>query len=138
MMLLGGGEGVSNKDEAITAGACSRVSCASAGAEILVGLGITKITAAIIVDPSSWQQFIPHIESLACPSRPQTIGADSCDMPAFSEVWPAFACPRAAHIFPAQHAIPLFCDPVAHSGVQSSATANRHTQAPSFPGAIGM
>jgi len=133
MMILGGGEGVSNKDEAITAGVCSRVSLASASAEIFTGFGNTKIAAATIVDPCSWQQFIAHAVSPACPPWPQSLGADSCATPASPDECCVIAWPCAMHIFPSQHAIRLVCHGVTHIGAHSSSTANRHTHAPSLP-----
>lgn len=138
MMLLGGGEGVSNKDEAITACACSRARLVSLGTEMSTGSGNTKITAANIVDPCSWQHFMSHACHPAWFPWPQSIGADSWDTPAFPDECCVIAWPCAVHILPSQHAIPLSCHAVVHNGVQSSTAASRHTQALIFPGAIGM
>ncbi len=49
-----------------------------------------------------------------------------------------FECLCAMHMPPLQQSIPSVCQAVAHIGAHSSATATRHTQAPIFPGAIGM
>ena len=137
-MLLGGGEGGSNKCGVITACTCSRARLASAGAETFTGSGNTKITAVTIDDPCSWQHFMSHACIPAWFPWPQSIGADSCVTLEFPDECCAIACPCAAHILPSQHAIPLSCQVVAQSGVHSSATATRQTHAPIFPGAIGM
>lgn len=85
----------------------------------------------------SWQQDIVQLVRPLLPWWPQSIhvfggvagGGLECS---------GLECPCATHMVPLQQAMPLACQAAAHTGAQSSATASRHTHAPSFlPGAIG-
>ncbi len=125
---MGGGEGGANT--------CRTSSCftraarltVSAGDEILTRSG-KRYTPLLTRDaPSSWQLDRLH----AIPA----LGECSHSIPFFVASLFAgefiFPCPCAAHMFPAQHAVPCAIHADAHIGVHSSNTAIRHTQAPTI------
>ncbi len=129
--LLGGGEGGANTCKTSSCFAATAKLMVSAGAAISTGCDNTYTPLFTTTDASSsWQQ---DMLQAAMPVAREC----SHSAPVFAGEF-VFACPCAAHIFPAQHAIPCSIHADAHIGVHNSNTAIRHTHAPTvLPGAIG-
>lgn len=133
-MLSGGGEGGANTCRTSSCFTAAARLIVSAGEEILTRSGKTYTPLLTRDAPSSWQQDMLH----AIPALGECSHSISFFVASLFAGEFVFPCPCAAHMFPAQHAVPRAIHADAHIGVHSSNTAIRHTQAPTIlPGAIG-
>jgi hypothetical protein len=102
-----------------------------------VASGVTKMDGADMVRLFSGQQAIGQLLMPLAPWCSQSNGVFSAPV-CCGRAGSGFECLCAMHIPPLQQSIPSACQAVAHNGAHNKITANRHTHAPTFPGAIGM
>jgi hypothetical protein len=132
---LGGGEGGANTCKTSSCFKATAEFSVSAGAEIPTGSGKTYTLLLTREAPSSWQQ---DMLQAVIPAPRECSHSTSFFVASLFPGEFFFPRPCAAHMFPAQHAIPRAIHADAHIGVHSSNTAIRHTHAPTvLPGAIG-